>query len=47
MSHLWIWPADEHVDPNKEATAAQVRFGTLTTWLAMDGTRTASNGKRA
>ena len=29
--HQWLWDQQEHVDPNKEATAAQIRLGTLTT----------------
>ena len=36
MSHQWLWDQQEHVDPNKEATAAQVRLGTLTTNLALE-----------
>ena len=36
MSHQWLWDQQEHVDPNKEATAAQVRLGTLTTSLALE-----------
>ena len=36
LSHQFLWDQQEHVDPNKEATAAQVRLQTLTTSLAME-----------
>lgn len=29
--HRWIWPAEEHVDPKKEADAQQVRLQSMTT----------------
>ena len=33
-SHTWMWPGHPHVDPAKEATAAQVRLATGLTTLA-------------
>lgn len=32
--HQWFWPGNEHVDPQKEAEAQQIRLSSLTTSLA-------------
>lgn len=39
----WVWDGKDHVDPSKEASAAQVRLATLTTTLAAEYAR---QGKR-
>jgi lambda family phage portal protein len=39
----WVWDGREHVDPGKEASAAEVRLRTLTTSLASEYSR---QGKR-
>lgn len=33
-THQWFWPGQEHVDPEKEASAQQIRLSSLTTSLA-------------
>jgi lambda family phage portal protein len=37
--HEWFWPGQEHVDPAKEANAAQTRLETHTTTLAAEFAR--------
>jgi capsid protein len=39
----WVWDGKEHVDPSKEAGAAETRLRTLTTTLAAEYSR---QGKR-
>ncbi|MGD9791746.1 MAG: phage portal protein [Phycisphaerales bacterium] len=36
LSHQWFWDGNEHVDPNKEATAQQTRLSSHTTTLASE-----------
>lgn len=39
VHHQWFWDGTEHVDPRKEADAAEIRLRTLTTSLATEYAR--------
>ena len=36
ITHKWLWPGTEHVDPVKEAKAQEIRLNSLTTTLAIE-----------